>query len=128
MVETGSSSCVEGYSPATVRDRTFAFDGTVTAIGVSRTNRPGAALPLVAATFSVNRWFRGGSGPTVTVDIERPGSGEDPAPAVEVGTRLLVSGEPRWGGAPLNDAIAWSCGFTRPYDNTTADTWRAVFR
>jgi hypothetical protein len=127
MVESESSSCVKEYSAATVRDRAFAFDGTITAIGASRTNRPGAALPLVAATFSVNRWFRGGTGPTVTVDIE-PGPGEDPAPAFDVGTRLLVSGEPRWGGAPLNDAIAWSCGFTRPYDKTTADTWREAFR
>jgi len=41
-----------------------------------------------------------------------------------VGTRLLVSGEPRWGGAPLTDAIAWGCGFTRYYDPATADAWR----
>lgn len=125
----GATSCAVKYSTAALRQRAFAFDGTVTSIGPARTNRSVADLPLVAATFTVNQWFRGGSSATVTVDITAPDpSGvEDPAPAYRIGTRLLVSGEPRWGGAPLTDAIAWTCGFTRYYDPATAEIWRTAF-
>jgi len=34
-------------------------------------------------------------------------------PSYGVGSRLLVSGEPRWGGGALTNAIAWGCGFTQ---------------
>jgi hypothetical protein len=126
----GNAWCVEEYSPTRVTGRAFAFDGTVTAIGPARTNRPGVELDLVAATFTVNHWYKGGSGSTVTVDIDHLGDGrwiEDSAPAYGIGTRLLVSGGPRWGGAALTDAIASGCGFTRYYDQPTADSWRAAF-
>jgi len=125
-----AASCVEEYSPASVTGRAFAFDGTIAAIGPARSNRPGAGLDLVAATFTVNQWFQGGSGATVTVDINPPEarrSIDDSGPSYGVGTRLLVSGEPRWGGAPLTDAIVWGCGFTRYYDQATANSWRAAF-
>lgn len=131
LPDGGSASCVEQYSPAAVNGRSFAFDGTVTAIGPGRSDRADTGLDLVAATFTVNEWFEGGSGSAVTVDITppdaAPSSGAS-APAYEVGTRLLVSGEPRWGGAPLTDAIAWGCGFTRYYDEETASSWRAASR
>jgi hypothetical protein len=127
-----SASCVEGYSPAAVAGRSFAFDGTVTAIGPAGSNQPGVALPLVGVTFRVNSWFRGGFGETVTVDMDAPqpaNSASDPSmPAFGVGSRLLVSGEPRWGGAPLDAAIAWGCGFTRSYDAQTATEWAAATR
>ncbi len=121
-------SCVEGYSLETLPHRAFAFDGTVTSTGPARTNRPGAELPLVAATFQVHQWFRGGSGASVTVDINRPlpassSSTDESPPSYRIGTRLLVSGEPRWGGAPLDAPIAWGCGFTRYYDEQTATEW-----
>ena len=45
-----------------------------------------------------------------------------------VGSRLLVSGEPRLGGAALDAATAWSCGFTRHYDAQTAAEWAAATR
>jgi hypothetical protein len=126
---SGTASCVEPYNLATVAKRSFAFDGTVTTIGPARTNLPGAELPLAAVTFKVHEWFRGGSGSSVTLDMTppQPGSGQavtESAPSYGVGTRLLVSGEPRWGGAPLTDAIAWGCGFTRYYDPATAGAWR----
>jgi hypothetical protein len=127
-----STSCIEGYSPAALAERSFAFDGTVTAIGPAGSNRPGVAVPLASVTFRVNQWFRGGSGPTVTVDMDpspTANSWSDSAvPAYKVGTRLLVSGEPRWGGAPLDAAIAWGCGFTSSYDPQTAAEWAAVTR
>jgi hypothetical protein len=120
---------VEAYSPEAVAGRGFAFDGTVTEIGPAGSNRPGVELDLSAVTFRVHTWFRGGTGDTVTVDMDSPGLVSSAGPAVppyDVGTRLLVSGEPRWGGAPLDDPIAWSCGFTRPYDPRTAAEWAAA--
>jgi hypothetical protein len=128
LPDNGTASCAGEYSATALRQRAFAFDGTVTTIGPARTNRSGADLSLVAATFRVNQWFRGGSSATVTVDITPPDPGgvEDSAPAYRIGSRLLVSGEPRWGGSPLTDAIAWACGFTRYYDPATAETWRTA--
>jgi hypothetical protein len=127
-VRGGAGSCVEPYSPAAVGDRAFAFDGTVTAIGPGNTDRPGkGALHDAAVSFSVNEWFDGGRAPNVTVDLPPPivfSHSEAPGWSYEVGARLLVSGEPRWGGAPLNDAVGWGCGFTRYYDPATAASWR----
>lgn len=123
-----AASCASEYSTTTLVGQAFAFDGTVTAIGPPQTNRDGGGvLPLVSASFEVHEWFRGGSGPTVTVDIAQPRYAEDGPPSYAVGTRLLVSGQPRWGGAPLDDPIAWGCGFTRYYDPATESTWRTAF-
>jgi len=125
-----TASCVEAYSAKTLVGQAFAFDGTVIALGPARTNRPGGGqLPLVAVTFGVHEWFHGGSGESVTIDMSPPlDRGEDGVPSYDVGTRLLVSGQPRWGGAPLDDAIAWGCGFTRYYDSATADLWQHAFK
>lgn len=65
---------------------------------------------------------------TVTVDM-MAGPEAGTASSVEgtaygVGARLLVSGAPRFGEAPLKAPIAWACGFTRSYDPTTAASWR----
>lgn len=40
--------------------------------------------------------------------------------AYGLGSRLLVSGQPRWGGNALKFPIAWSCGFTRYHDPSSA--------
>lgn len=125
--------CVERYSPGTVVNRAFAFEGVVTDIGSAESNRTDRGhLELVGVTFAVSEWFSGGSASTVTVDMEppvqaAPGLAEG-VPSYAVGSRLLVSGEPRWGGGrPLKDAIAWGCGFTRYYDPVTAESWRQAF-
>ena len=121
------ASCVETYSASTLVNRDFSFDGTVLAIGLGATNKPGMGeLEIAAVTFRVNEWFKGGTGDTVAVDMGPPTPGDaSQEPAYEEGTRLLVSGEPRWGGQPLDDAIAWSCGgFTRYYEPAVADAWR----
>lgn len=122
------ADCVQAYSPVAIAGRSFAFDGTVTAIGPARSNGSGAPLPVAGVTFWVHTWFRGGSGETVTVDLEQPraGNADSAVDAYGVGTRLLVSGEPRWGGTPLQGAIAWGCGFTRYYDPQTAAEWAAA--
>jgi hypothetical protein len=123
-----ATSCIDSYNDRTIAERSFAFDGTVAAIGPGGTDEEGKGmLDTVAVTFAVNEWFTGGTDETVTVDLMPP-SGDvagDGTPAYEVGTRLLVSGEARWGGPPLQDAIAWSCGgFTRYYEPAVADAWR----
>lgn len=122
------ASCVQMYSAAALPQRAFAFDGTVTGIGTGSTNkRDMGHLDTVAVTFAVNEWFKGGFGSTVTVDLMSPGSHspDGEPPAYEEGTRMLVSGEPRWGGEPLEDPIAWTCGgWTRYYEQAVADDWR----
>lgn len=128
----GAASCTESYSPDAVAARGFAFDGTVTHIGPARSNQAGSEhLDLAGVTFAVNEWFHGGSGSVVTIDMPRTSrsiseSISQPPPSYGVGTRLLVSGEPRWGGVPLADAIAWGCGFTRYYDAQSASEWRTA--
>jgi hypothetical protein len=110
-------SCVEEYSPETLRKRAFAFDGTllkVASAGGAATNPIGPV-----AVFRVHQWFTGGQGDTVTVQLQRE--------AAE-GERLLVAGEPRWGGEPLDDAIAWECGFTTTYSAMVAAEWATAFR
>ncbi|MCZ3385471.1 MAG: hypothetical protein LH630_00525, partial [Actinomycetia bacterium] len=74
LVDTGATTdCVESYSPETVVEREFVFDGVVTEIGPGTTNRPDKGrLPLVAVTFAVREWFVGGSQDTVTVDMADP--------------------------------------------------------
>ncbi len=136
-------SCAYAYSPQRIAEAaTFAFDGTVLAIGAAQSNesRPsdGAVLNgLVGVTFRVNEWFRGGSRDTVVVDLPTPWSPQTTpslihafdAPKYEVGTRLLVSGAARWGGSdPLASAIAWiGCGgFTQYYSAPTAAAWSAA--
>lgn len=125
-----AASCVEEYSPDTLRNRAFAFDGTVVSIELRRDPQlepeEGEDPRIPWVTFSVNRWYRGGSGDHVGVwiealNIETSGG----TIAAEPGSRLLVAGEPRWGGDPLDDAIAWGCGFTQPYTPEVAAEWQA---
>lgn len=128
LAEAGEASCVEEYSPAAVAGRGFAFDGVVVAIGSTVTDRgDGDDLGLDGVTFEVRDWFVGGTGRTVTVDMAPPLAGHEASsadgPSYAVGSRLLVSGEPRWGGPPLEDPIAWGCGFSRYHDAATADSW-----
>lgn len=123
----GPADCVERYSPAAVDGRGFAFDGTVVDVGAGVTDRPGKGqLNYLGVTFSIESWFVGGAGTTITIDMASPSPGSplsDGASPYKPGTRLLVSGESRWGEGVLRDGIAWECGFTRYYDEVTADAW-----
>lgn len=115
--EEATASCVESYSPGAVAGRAFAFDGTVLSVGPSVSDRgDDADLDLPGVTFDVHEWFVGEGPDRFTVDL----AGAEP------GTRLLVSGEERWGGGALAQPIAWGCGFTRYHDEQTADAWRAA--
>lgn len=129
LPDGGTSGCVEEYTPQGITDRAFALDGTVTDIG-ARDGSGAVDSMYVPVTFAVHEWFHGSETSTVTVDVASPAV-EGQATSVsagsfEVGSRLLVSGEPRWGGPALEDAVAWGCGFTRHYDEATADSWRTA--
>ena len=48
-------------------------------------------------------------------------------PDYTVGSRLLIAGQPQWGGPnPLKDAYVWGCGFSRAYNPADAATWRKL--
>lgn len=120
---TVAASCAFEYNDATLAERSWAFDGTLLSISTGQDSKLGS---VGTATFIVNHWYKGGAGPEVTIQYEQ-GPISEFAPAVDAGARLLVTGEPRWGGQPLDDAIAWACGFTQPWTPTAADQWLRVF-
>lgn len=120
ITDDATTHCVTAYTPSAVAGLGFAFDGTVVKLGTSVSDRGDEGdLDLTGATFEVNEWFHGGHRDRVTVDL--PLGTDD---SVDIGTRLLVSGQPRWGGEPLDSPIAWGCGFSRYHDKATATAWR----
>lgn len=105
---TGSAVCVEQYSPAALAKRTFAFDGTVTAISGDK------------VTFAVNDGFRGVDGDTITLDAPgMTGTAVTSAggPTLVIGERYLVAGDA---------TFVWACGFTQPWDAAVAAQWSAA--
>lgn len=129
-----SASCAESYDLTALKRRAFAFDGTVASTTAMQppADGSGALGGYLTVTFTVNEWFRGGDQATVTLDMLGPTINSGQQYSVQqlsygVGTRLLVSGEPRFGGPPLQAAIGWPCGFTRYYDKNTATSWQQAF-
>jgi hypothetical protein len=103
-----SASCVEQYSPRTVAERAFSFDGTVAKIAGDE------------VTFLVGHWFKGDGRDSVTLTATgMTGTAITSAggPHLVVGERYLVAGE---------DDFAWACGFTQPYDPAVAAEWAAA--
>jgi hypothetical protein len=122
LADGGSTSCMTAYSVEHLRQRSFAFDGTVRAIerpgaGYNRLQREYYAL----VTFQVNEWFKpAGSGGTTTVLVAASGGSWGRGDYAygfpyEVGTRLLITGD---------QDIAFTCGFSRFYDRASAREWR----
>ncbi len=100
--------CADSYSIGALGSRTFAFDGTVTAMSDDR------------VTFAVNEAFRGVSGPSVTLGTPAVADGAVTLAGGQVivpGGRYLVSGDGTW---------VWACGFTQPFDPKVAEAWRAA--
>ena len=128
---SSSASCVFRYSPEAVRDRAFAFDGTVESvetrvdpklpIELPRSGSPSQGLPWV--TFKVNQWFKGGQSAEVAIWV--PQDASRGAWPLEAGDRLLAAGEYRW-GQPPEDPLAWGCGFTQRYTPEAAAEWTAA--
>lgn len=105
---SGSAFCVEPYSTTAIAHRTFAFEGTVSAINGDQ------------VTFTVGTAYRGASGGTITLDA--PGMTgatitSAGGPNLAVGERYLVAGD---------DHFVWACGYTQPYDAAVAAEWAAV--
>jgi hypothetical protein len=126
--DAGGFSCVEQYSPQTLAGRSFAFDGTVASIG-ERSSHPEVADPYVPITFTVQQWFRGGQGTTVTLAMFSPDAVSSVGNTTyAVGSRLLVSGERRGVEPGPDELVAWACGFTRWYDTATAAEWENALR
>ena len=126
--ESTSALCVEVYSPETLANRSFAFDGTVRSIE-ERTDPklPAGEGESSWVTFEVNQWFAGGSADTIGIWMDALNvETSTGSVSAEVGTRLLVSGEPRWGGEPLEDPLAWTCGFTQEWTEQAAAEWEAA--
>ncbi|GAA1565830.1 hypothetical protein GCM10009804_23130 [Kribbella hippodromi] len=127
-----SAQCVESYSLSNLTHRHFALDGTVAAIGGkvsgSGPGQPGVSPDVVAVTFDVHSWYRGGSGSRVTISMGLSGRTPDSSLRYDIGTRLLVSGNID-AREPKSKMIAWmACGFTRPYDTATATAWRSALK
>jgi hypothetical protein len=116
-LDSANSSCVEQFSEDTLASRSWAFDGTIERVVVPEDPESQAPTEVV---FTVNRWYKGGSGSTITVKTySRPGSvdsadGPDPS----IGARVLASGE---------DVYLWSCGFSVPYTTENAVLFARVF-
>jgi hypothetical protein len=118
-----ASSCASSYSQAALAERTWAFDGVATSIGAGDDSHLGL-VPVT--TFRVKHWYKGGSGSVVTVQFSF-GNTEDQSLRGGIGTRLLVAGEPRWGGPPLDDPVAWGCGFTQKWSEQAEREWETAF-
>lgn len=100
------TSCVEQYSPETLAQREYAFDGTVSSVDGD------------TMTFTVNEWFNGGDADTITLDHQGyAGMLLDPNTPLDVGARALVAGD---GG------FVWSCGFTQLHTDAGAAEWRSA--
>jgi hypothetical protein len=105
---TGSASCVEPYSKTAITHRTFAFDGTVSAINGEQ------------VTFAIGKAYRGAAGGSITLDAPgMTGTAITSAggPNLSVGQRYLVAGD---------DHFAWACGYTQPYVAGVAAEWSAA--
>jgi hypothetical protein len=116
-----AARCVERFSVETLAARDFAFDGTMAEVippGNAEAEGPAAATEVI---FEVHRWYKGGSGDTVTVKTyEQPGvvSSIEGSLDLTVGTRLLASGD---------DVFLWSCGFSLPYTEANAQLFAQAF-
>jgi hypothetical protein len=119
VVGPGQGRCVEGFTPKTLAEREIAFDGTVVATGPGEYN----GNRLTEVTFEVNRWFKGGDRPLVTLmTYSTPGAVTSVGGGLplEKGSRLLVSGD---GG------FIWECGgFSQPYSEAGARLFAQAFR
>ncbi len=86
-------------------------------------------------TLQIHEWFRPGRGARLTT-VRTYNPPERTAnqvsvdfPEYTIGSRLLITGEPQWGGAdPLKDAYAFGCGYSRTYTAADAATWREILK
>jgi hypothetical protein len=110
----GLGSCAFEFSVQTLRERQFAFDGTVTQI-----REPAAMDAPYEVDFEVATWFRGGDGSSATVatyDVSGTSLAGDLGLAV--GDRVLASGD---------EGFLWGCGFSMAFSEEDAALFREAF-
>lgn len=120
---TSAGSCVEQYSPETLKNRQLALDGVVTRIVAG--NLPAEAGEQVLSdesvvTLRVNKWYKGGSANEITLKSSIPLTpviSSTQGPSLEVGKRYLVSGDA---------GFMWSCGFSTAFSDAKAAEWAAA--
>ena len=120
LAEEGAS-CVEEFTVENLAGRSWAFDGTITEVVPPRDPEGAKPADIVThVTFEVNRWYKGGSGASVTVlTYASPGSvtsADDVDPSL--GARILASGEDRY---------LWGCGFSMLYTKESARLFEEAF-
>lgn len=120
LVADGAGSCVEQYSPQTLPNRAWAFEGVIAAVESpfesADPDSDQAGVGTTTVTFDVERWFWGGTGNRVSLlTYATPSS----AGGVEgsVGAHLLASGDAEF---------LWACGFTRPFSDGVLQDFRAA--
>jgi hypothetical protein len=111
---TDQGSCVERYSPRTLENRSYAFEGVITDVqGSADPNGPDPGLSTTTVTFDVDRWFWGGTDARTSRRTYAFASSAGDLDG-SIGARLLVSGD---------EDFIWACGFTQP----ATDQGRAEF-
>ena len=111
---SGLGSCAFEFSPTTLAERQFAFEGTVADI----VDPPAQDAPY-DVVFDVTHWYAGGDGATVTVktyDVSGTSLAGDLGLAE--GERILASGD---------DGFLWGCGFSMPYRAEDAGVFEDAF-
>lgn len=109
----GLASCL-AFSVEALAEREWAFDGTVAEISPPQ----GDEGPYVVR-FDVTGWYRGGPETTATVETyDVTGTSLNGALALEVGQRVLASGDDRY---------LWGCGFSVPYSEDAAAMFADAF-
>lgn len=117
LVGETAFSCVEQYSPETLSNRTYAFEGVIVAVdGPVDAPSEQAGSGTTAVTFDVDRWFWGGTRKQVSLrSYASPSSTGDVDGSV--GAHLLVSGD---------GDFLWACGFTQPFSDDLLKAFQAA--
>ncbi len=106
-----AGSCIEQYSIETLKNRDYAFAGTIKSIESDAADGPDAVV------FTVQEWFKGAARRPRDATRKAYGFGSVTSAGGTphaVGQRLLVAGD---------EDFVWECGFTQPYDAEVAADW-----
>ena len=112
-----AGACVEQYSPQTLPNRDYAFDGVIATIDPPA--EPGgtdAGGGTTTVTFNVRRWFWGGSGAEANLRTYSTPLTEEAAEG-SIGAHVLASGD---------EDFLWACGFTKPFSDGAQQEFEAA--
>jgi hypothetical protein len=105
LTDNEQASCVEAYSPRTLQERSYAFEGAITDVQApANPDSPDPTATATTVTFDVVRWFWGGTGANTSRRTYAMASSAGEIDG-SIGARLLVSGD---------EDFLWACGFTQP--------------